>query len=132
MKLSLTQKHLLAGVIALAITVLFALSYMSSQKANASAPSGLPATVATSSPIAVTNTQLLVFATSTCAARIIGTGVNGIMITFTDAQGFVPTATQGFWQAASTTVAYDSGQYGCGAVRIYSSVAQTLWVSESR
>jgi hypothetical protein len=54
------------------------------------------------------------------------------MITFTDAQGKVPTATFGVLQAASTTVAYDASQYGCGAVRIYSFVSSAITVQEAR
>lgn len=108
--------------------------YFASQayKAHASAPSGLPATVATTSQQALTTTASLVFATSTCAARVVSTtGTSGIMLGFSDKQGFVPTGNVGHWQPASTTVAYDSGQYGCGAVRIYSFVAQTITVSET-
>ena len=54
------------------------------------------------------------------------------MLTFSDNQGKVPSGVYGHLQAASTTVAYDGGQYGCGAVRIYSFTSQAITVSESR
>ncbi len=98
---------------------------------HASAPAGLQATLATSSNPVVTNTAATVFATSTCAARIVSTtGNSAIMITFTDKD--TPSGLFGHWQAASTTVAYDSGQYGCGKVKIYSFSSQNITVSESR
>lgn len=100
--------------------------------ANASAPSGLIATMASTSNPVVTTTPSLVIATSTCTARVISTTASPIMITFTDNQGKVPSATFGFLQPASTTVVYDGGQYGCGAVRIYSFVSGAITVADSR
>lgn len=131
--MTLKQTHLASAIIAALLVVIIALLFASknTSPALASAPTGLPATIATTSALAVTSTQTRIFATSSCSARIISTGVNGIMLTFSDKQGNLPTATTGFWQAASTTIAYDSGQFGCGAVRVYSSVDQTIYVSES-
>lgn len=132
--MTLTKYALSLAFCVLAVVVLFVLNmFFQPHQTYASAPSGLQATVATTSSPAVTSTAALVFATSTCAARVISTtGASGIMIGFSDAQGFVPTGSIGHWQAASTTIAYDSGQYGCGAVRIYSGINQTLTVMESR
>lgn len=100
--------------------------------AHADATNIIPATVATTSLNAVTSTASVVFATSSCVSRIISTQASGIMIGFTDKQGFVPSGTQGFWQPASTTVSYDASQFGCGAVRIYSGTTQNITVSEAR
>lgn len=112
--------------------ILVALSYNSSLS-SASAPSGLPATVATSTSPTVTTTQKLVFATSSaCAARIITSRTAPLMITFSDVQGKTPTGVIGHQQAASTTVAYDSGLYGCGAVRIYAYASSVITVTETR
>ena len=130
--MTFTQKTSLFGFGLLAAVLFVYVLGLSTQKAYGSAPSGLPAAIATSSTAAVSSTASLVFATSTCSARIISTGVNGIMITLSDKQGLVPSGTVGHWQGASTTVAYDSGQYGCGAFRVYSSVSQTINVSESQ
>lgn len=92
----------------------------------------LPATVATSSPSAVTTTARTIFATSTCATRVISTRESAITLTFSDNQGVTPTATYGHVQAASTTVAYDAAQYGCNAFKAYSFTAQNLSVMEAR
>lgn len=123
----------LAIVVALVALFIAAFSISRTPPTFGSAPSGLPATVGTSSLMAVGTTQGIIFATSTCAARIISTpGTSGIMLTFDDSKGAVPTGTLGIWQAASTTVTYDSGQYGCGAVRAFSFAAQNLTVTETR
>jgi hypothetical protein len=92
------------------------------QRASGSAPSGLPASVASSSAQVIGTTQRLLFATSTCSARVISTRTQPMMLGFGvyGASDFVPTATTGVLQPASTTVVYDSGQYGCGAVRVIS------------
>ena len=102
--------------------------------ALASAPSGLPATVATSSALSASSrTAQLLFATSTsCSARVITTTGVTMMLTFGDNQGKRPTGTYGHLQAASTTIAYDSGLYGCGAVYGYSDAAQNLSLTETR
>ena len=118
--------------IAGAAMALLAILFFASTITHAEAPAGLYATIATTSQMAVTPTQSLVIATSSCQSRIISTTASPIMIGFTDAKGFVPTALVGFLQPASTTVAYDAGMYGCGAVRIYSFVNSTITVAEGR
>lgn len=139
MNFVLRHKQATAILIALILTALIAIGFSAhSQKVSASAPPGIITTIATTSVAAVTATQILVFATSSCSTRIISTtNIDGIRISFTDGvpgtlQGFQPTATQGFWQGASTTVAYDATQYGCGALRVFSGTPQTITVSESR
>lgn len=129
----MTQKSYLPYAILTAVILLA--SYLigaSVSKVNAMAPSGLPASIATTSPAAVSTTASTIFATSTCAARIISTTASPVMLTFSENQSVVPTALFGVLQAASTTVAYDSGQYGCGAVQVYAFVAGNITVSESR
>lgn len=113
-----------------AVLLTYVLS-LSTPKAGA-ASGFLPATIATTSPAVLTTTPSLVFATSSCVARIITTVASPIMLTFSDVQGVVPSAILGHLQPASTTVAYDSGLYGCGAVRAYSFTTATVTVSESR
>lgn len=119
------------AVVALAVCYMLASTFLSTMVVRADTTDN-PATVATTSNPTVTTSASLVFATSTCAARTISTVASPIMITFTDAQGKVPTATFGVLQAASTTVAYDASQYGCGAVRIYSFVSSAITVQEAR
>lgn len=89
--------------------------------AEASAPSGLPATIAsTTAEVVLAASAVNIAATSSCAARIISTTQQGIMLTLSDYAGQTPTQTFGLWQAASTTVVYDSGQYGCGLIKAIS------------
>ena len=104
----------------------------------ASAPSGLPSTVATTSQILVgpgVGMEKILFATSTnCASRIISSVVSPLMLQFTLAFGSttLPNGTSGHLQAASTTIAYDSGLYGCNAVVAYAFSSTTISISETR
>ncbi len=97
-----------------------------------SAPSGVPGTVATTSVslFAAGGTNILVGTTtgSGCSSRVISTTAGYVMLTFSDIAGQVPSGAFGLLQAASTTVAYDSGIYGCGLLRAYSPVVQTVTV----
>jgi energy-coupling factor transporter transmembrane protein EcfT len=119
----------LVGFAALALIIL-----SNAQLARASAPSGLSSTVATSSKLAVSTAATTVIATSTnvCASRIIGTTGTPIMVIVGDETGLVPSGTLGLPQAASTTVVYDGGQFGCGAIKVYAFAATTIHVTETR
>lgn len=103
-------------------------------KVSASAPSGLQGTVATSSVSGVGTTVVTLIATTTgsCSARIISTKTSAIMLTFSDYAGQAPTGTFGHVQPASTTVAYDSGLYGCGLVKAFGFAADTVTITEVR
>jgi len=132
---NILQKHI-GKLITLgaALVVLFTVLVMN-RPVDASAPSGLGATVATTTlGYTVQVSQTVLFATSTCAARVVTTRAQPIMLTFSDVQGKVPTAVSGHLQLASTTVTYDSGQYGCGTFRVISATpsTDTISVSESR
>lgn len=123
-----------AVLIAMFFTV-YILIEISTPKASASAPSGLPAVIATTTlGFVMQTTQTVIAATSSCSARIITTRAQSAMLTFSDLPGVVPTAVLGHLQLASTTVSYDSGQYGCGTVRIVSAglTTDTVDISESR
>lgn len=123
----ITQLAIIIGLIVL--TALFI-----TQKTYGSAPSGLPTVVATSTPVVLASqTATVVIATSTCAARVISTTNTQIMLTFSDYNNTAPTATYGMLQPASSTVAYDSGQYGCGLVKAFSvGGATNITVSDNR
>ncbi len=115
------------------VAVLFLVSY-SNYTAHASAPSGLTAVIATTSQITVgaTISGAPILATSTCTARIVSTGPRAVSLTMSDKTGQVPSGIFGYYQAASTTVAYDSGLYGCGALRAFGAGADSvITVSES-
>lgn len=110
------------------------------QQAHASAPSGLPAYYATSSAHTIGPTIGLngsLFGTSTvsalrnCSSRIISTrGESGIMLSFSTVSSTTLSGSVGFYQAASTTVAYDSGIYGCGYWTAYAYGTTTITVAE--
>lgn len=128
------SRFFLYGAILLAIVFIAYEMNAVTRNVYAGAPSGLPAMVATTSNPGIGPTALTLFATSTnCAARVITTYANPAMFTFSDYAGQTPTATFGHLQLASTTVVYDSGQYGCGLVKAYGYTATTsITVSESR
>ena len=123
-------------ILALLITSLIFIVIVKTPKFG-SAPAGQNATVATTTLSRTVGTsQTLLFATSSpaCTSRIISTTNGAIYLTFTDAQGITPTAITGHLQLGSTTVAYDSGLYGCDAVRAISATGGnvTVTVSEGR
>ena len=126
------KRIILAGI---ALVAVFGLGqyFASVNQANASAPSGLQATIATSSfQGVVINTAELVFATSSCSSRTITTGDTNVRLVFSDVLGQRPTGTNGHLQVASTTVTYDSGLYGCDAVWVYPYGTATLTLTEAR
>lgn len=94
-------------------------AYNSIPKAVGSAPAGYVAKIGSSSLARIasqTSTQL--YATSTCASRIIGQASSSLRAVFQDNAVF-PSGTFGHIHSGSTSVAYDSGIYGCGLWRIY-------------
>lgn len=100
--------------------------------AFASAPSGLPASVISQTAFTVTNAASQIAATSTCAARTVSTSASPIMLGFTAKVGTTTTGSFGFLQAASTTVTYDSGQFGCDQMSAFSYTSGTITVIETR
>ena len=94
----------------------------------------VPATIATSSNIVVGTTASIAFATSSgCTNRVVTTYVQPVTLFFSDYKGQRPTKTTGQWQAGSSTVAYDAGLYGCGAMYMYGFAdATAVTISEAR
>lgn len=75
-------------------------------------------------------TDVTLFSEKTsCASRVISTFGTPIVLSF-DSSVVNPSATNGHIQGASTTVAYDSGLYGCGAVVAASSATTTIATAE--
>lgn len=130
----MTNQSSIAAILAIIFFIGIATWLVSSREpiALGSATAGLPASVATTSVETVGTTATMVFATSTCTSRIITTEGSPIMITFSDYAGQSPTGSLGHWQAGSTTVAYDSGLYGCGAVKVYSNPQSVITTTETR
>lgn len=94
------------------------------------------ATTTTVGPQAVKATTIFAERTDgSCKSRIIGTKATPIVILFADpVNGDLSSTTlngaTGFVQGASTTVAYESGIYGCGKWTGYASASTTITVSE--
>lgn len=116
------------------ILAMFTVWYMSSTKmAIGSAPSGLPSTLATSTLLALASrTATTLIATSSCASRVVSTTNSSLMLTFSNYNGASPSEVFGHMQIASTTVVYDSGQYGCGLVKAFADTATNITVTETR
>lgn len=104
---------------------------------QASAPPGLPASqrMATTTQVGPQENITLFSANTLCTARIIRTQDEPIYLLFADpvngdTASTSLTANAGFHQASSTTVAYDSGLYGCGRVTAEAAASTTITISE--
>lgn len=89
---------------------------------------GTQTNIASSSEVSLTSSAVTGIAgTSTCVARTITTGVNGVGLAFMDKPlaGLV-----GDWQAASTTVTYPAETFGCGGIRARANGATNLRITE--
>jgi len=128
------------AILALAAVVLFKPMYNTFGAAFTGTASYLQ--TATSTSVGPEDSDKTIFTASSdnsCKSRIITTqGNSAIMINFgdpgTDRLGNISSTTVsgtvGHWQAASTTVAYDSGLYGCGRWSAYAYASSTLTVSQ--
>lgn len=81
------------------------------------------------------NIQLFASKGGSCGARVVSTKESAISITFADpSNGDIASTTLtsmvGFYQAASTTIAYDAELYGCGRWFGHSSASSTITVAE--
>lgn len=123
------------------IVAMFAIVLTRTNEAQGSAPSGVESSVATSGPISFTAAQgnlgIILFATSTCASRVISTGSTSIMFTLTDkatsSLGNVGIGgIYGHEQLGSTTIAYDSGLYGCGMWKLKTGNAGSIHITETK
>lgn len=75
--------------------------------------------------------KIQLFSTSTCASRIVTTsGDSDIRLSLSENGKASLSSTVGVAQLASTTVAYDSGLYGCGRVDAYAFASSTVTVVE--
>lgn len=119
-----------------AVVVILAFMYLfsvSTHQASANATTGLPATqrIATTTVVGPQQTVTIFSRDPSCTARIIRTQGQGILLAFADpTNGDVASTTLssvvGFIQLASTTVAYDSGIYGCGRVTAFAEASTTI------
>ncbi len=128
-------------IILISVTVAILISfgvYIARKQSFGSAPAGMKTIVASSTVKAIVGPQAptaIFSATVDCTSRVITTYANPIMLTFATStdldQTVKPTAIFGHYQAASTTVAYDSGLYGCDLWQAYGYTAtDTISISE--
>ncbi len=121
-------------ILVVALAALIGIAFATLPRPNVafgSATPGLRAVIATSSMTTlVAGASTTLFATSSCAARVISASSTDLYLTFSDAKGITPSASFGIHQASSTTVVYDSGQYGCGLVKAWSKSADLIGLAE--
>lgn len=122
------------GLTLLAIALIGLLTYWVSLQIPltfSSAPSGLPAQnlPATSTVLTLSaDTATTLFeARRSCNARSISTGAQNLKISFSST---TPNSFIGSVQLSSTTVAYDSGLYGCGQWRGFATASTTIDLNE--
>ena len=103
------------------------------------APSGLNSllAVATTTAVGPQQNKTIFSSNSQCTGRVIGTAGSAVMVAFGDpTNGDISSTTLtsmvGFMQGASTTVAYDSGVYGCGRWSVYGIASSTITTTEFR
>jgi hypothetical protein len=139
----IVNKLLGIAIFALAIVLVFVSGKLGN--VSASAPSGLPATIATTSAYAVGPEEPMVYNYGNnqnrlnCASRIVSTGISAVVLTFGGTSSSTATSTLkvgspylgGHLQLASTTVAYDSGIYGCGFIGLSSYASTSIIISTS-
>lgn len=99
---------------------------------------GIATSVAFATTTAVGPQQnIQIFAASNCISRAISTAGSAIMVSFADpSNGNISSTTLsgviGSVQAASTTVVYDSGLYGCGRWFAYGFSSTTITTVSTR
>ena len=132
------------GFLAVAALMLWLSQY--AQRASGSAPIGLNSTIADYSSVLVgpslNGITVLIHSSQNCAARVITTNTNRIVLRFSSStpSNGVATATPtvsdksfNVLQAASTTVAYDGGIYGCSGISAYGfDATNTVYFMELR
>lgn len=127
---------LIAGSVAIAYALINGVPQV-----KASAVSGLQTFVASTSLISVgpQNNVWSGYGTTTrepnyaCASRIVSTVGQPVMISFSSVSSTSLSQTAGFLQAASTSIVYDSGLYGCGYMTIRGlNASTTITEAETR
>lgn len=140
------QVAVLSIVLMLAAIGLVSITSEKPKQAEGSAFSGVQAMVATSSTIQVGPQERKVWFLGRtvdvkvpCAARIISTQGQAVALTFDGVSSSTAmsqlslTLASGHIQAASTTVVYDSGLYGCNRIGIYGyGATTTVTITETR
>ena len=126
--------HIVLVIVAVLLLASSYLFLISNREVRAADATQLAATIKSNYGATTTNPTVgpiaeTIFATSSCAARIISTKASALRLSFNGASS---TGELGHLQLASTTEVYDAGQWGCGRVTAYSFVSQLLYISESQ
>ena len=120
---------ILAGIVILISIIAIVISFRGKEQTNLK---GMFSRVASSSTIVVgaQENKTLFSAKNSCSSRIISTVAQPIMLSFHSS--VTPTAIAGHLQVASTTIAYSSDDYGCGAVSAYGyNASTTITITET-
>lgn len=114
-------------IASMALCFVAGIAYVFPFSVGASAPSGLPATVIDSftKQVGPQGNTLISTSTPSCSSRVVSTVAKPVMLVFTRSASTTVSATYGHLQGASTTVAYDSGLYGCNQITAYGFDATT-------
>jgi len=129
-----------SGMLSIVLLSALAVGFISMRIADASAPSGLPASqsMATTTSVGPQARTRVFTSNGSCAARVVTTGAQAIRFIIGDPlNGDLASTTfsanAGHWQAASTTEVYDGGLYGCGDwYMLGQNASTTITVSELR
>lgn len=125
--MTLTLKQIALIVVAAALLAAGLVFIMSrSSTVSASTLSFVVPHVATTSLMSVgpQNAVTILPKDAACTGRVISTVGQPIMLSFSTST-LAPSGMQGHIQAASTTVFYNNGDYGCGAISAYGYSAST-------
>ncbi|MGF6428219.1 hypothetical protein [Bradyrhizobium elkanii] len=122
-------RNFIAAGVLLALAALIVIG-MEIQTAGASNVGFMVPKLATSSTMQVGPQQVKTIAATSrnCYSRLIGSAGSPLMVSFSPTT--TPTGTIGYPQAASSTVAYSNGDYGCGPIYIYAYSSTTIITSE--
>jgi hypothetical protein len=124
----MTNAHQLALVVAVVFAIIACITLTNIQRAAAVTMSFAVPRVATSSTMQVGPQQVkTIFPTdSTCVNRIVGSASSPLMLAFGATTTVNPTGSTGFTQAASTTVSYPNGDFGCQPIYAYAYSSTTI------
>lgn len=126
-----TSNLFITWIALMAITLIVGVSFIvqGAHQAGASTLAYAVPHVATSSTVVVGPGFATLFATSSnCTGRAVSTVASPIMLSFTG--NVIPSGAVGHIQAASTTVFYNNGDYGCGAVTAYGFASSTITITQ--
>lgn len=126
--MNITIKNIIAIAITLA-AIFVVLANVGGNKSVGALPN-LQSLIATSSTVAVgpQEVKTIFSERSLCAARIVTAVASPLMLSFDSV--LEPTGIRGVLQGASTTVSYESDQFGCGAVKAYAFSSTTISVTD--